>query len=96
MSILINMEMPDNCTDCWFRKTARHEYLSDCQLCPFTEDTTPYLTRDKKCPLVPVPPHGRLVDADKLGFDMMDAANADQALAMVDDAPTVIEAEEGE
>ena len=45
---------------------------------------------------VPKRPHGRLVDADKLSFDMMDAANADQALAMVDDPPTVIEAEEGE
>ena len=44
----------------------------------------------------PVQPHGRLVDADRLGLAMMDAANADQALAMVDDAPTVIEAEEGE
>ena len=71
MSILIRgMEMPDNCTDCWFRKTARHEYLSDCQLCPFTGDTTPYLTRDKKCPLVPVPPHGRLIDADALEKDI--------------------------
>jgi len=43
---------------------------------------------------VPKRPHGRLVDADRLGFAMMDAANADQALAMVDDAPTIIEAEE--
>ena len=41
-------------------------------------------------------PHGRLVDADRIGFAMMDAANADQALAMVDDAPIVLEAEDGE
>jgi hypothetical protein len=45
---------------------------------------------------VPKRPHGRLVDADRLGLAMMDAANVDQALAMVDDAPTIIQAEEGE
>ena len=50
----------------------------------------------KSFPLVPVQPHGRLVDADRLGFAMMDAANVDQALAMVDGAPTVLEAEGGE
>lgn len=42
---------------------------------------------------IPVPDHGRLVDADRLGFAMMDAENADQALAMVDDAPTIIPAD---
>lgn len=116
MSILIRgMEMPGNCTDCRFRKTARHEYLSDCQLCPFTGDTTPYLTRDKKCPLVPVPPHGRLIDADALMKEMDKQENAmfehghefsfsfksggDVCTAwynvemMVEDAPTIIEAE---
>ena len=67
MSIFIRgMEMPTDCTECWFRKTTRHEYLSDCQLCPFTGDTTPYLTRDKKCPLVPVPAHGRLIEESKV------------------------------
>ena len=38
--------------------------------------------------------HGRMIDADKLAFELMDAKNTDQALAMVDDAPTIIEAEE--
>ena len=104
MSILIKgMEMPDNCTDCWFRKIARHEYLSDCQLCPFTGDTTPYLTRDKKCPLIPVPPHGRLIDADALIIDLMDRGiegvqtdDLHEIQQAVMDAPTIIPAEEGE
>lgn len=43
---------------------------------------------------VHVPPHGRLGDLDRLALEMMDAKNADQALAIVDDAPTIIPAEE--
>ena len=43
--------------------------------------------------LVPVPPHGRLIDADELAFYVMDASTAEQALTMIDDAPTIIEAE---
>lgn len=31
----------------------------------------------------------RLIDADALALDVMDASNADQALAMIDDAPTI-------
>ena len=39
------------------------------------------------CPLVPVPPHGRLIDADTI---------PERFLEVRDLAPTVIEAEEGE
>lgn len=98
MSILIKgMEMPTDCTECWFRKTARHEYLVDCQICPFTGDTTPYTKRKDNCPLVPVPKHGRLIDADAL----MDEAYQPGAYGYVDaiqieNAPTIISAEEGE
>jgi len=31
----------------------------------------------------------RMVDADELVLDVMDASNADEALAMIDDAPTI-------
>lgn len=95
MSILIKgMEMPTSCDMCW----ALDDY-GDYPRCRITEEQRGYnfqirQKRMDKCPLVPVPPHGRLVDADRLGFAMMDAANADQALAMVDDAPTIIPAEE--
>jgi len=52
-------------------------------------------------PLVEVPPHGRLVDADKLLIDIMDR-NIDQAqfddysefCHAIHEAPTVIEASE--
>lgn len=47
---------------------------------------------------VPVPPHGRLIDADALGefpynMDFCDGGEADE---WVQNAPTIIQAEEGE
>ena len=47
---------------------------------------------------IPVPPHGRLIDADALGefpynMDFCDGGEADE---WVRNAPTIIEAEEGE
>ena len=96
MSILIkSMEMPTSCDECPLY-TCMHNH--------------------DDCPLVPVPPHGRLIDADALadvfrGFIAMydscpfsqlsfpDKARRDElqsALAEVINAPTVLEAEEGE
>lgn len=48
-----------------------------------------------------LPPHGRLIDADELFKEMerkgwFDNADRDKAEDLVLDAPTVIEAEEGE
>lgn len=92
MSILINMEMPKGCVSCFLKcgscssiRKRIDESRGD-KWCPVNY-------RHPDCPLIEVPEHGRLIDADRLGFAMMDAANADQALAMVDDAPTVIPAD---
>lgn len=53
------------------------------------------------CPLVPVPPHGRLVDGDRLLSERMKRAyyhlpNGDTAIPIIDieHAPTILEAEE--
>lgn len=66
MSILINMEMPKRCSDCW----ALDEY-GDYPRCRITEEQRGYNfnifeKRMDKCPLMEVPPHGRLIDADAL------------------------------
>lgn len=53
-------------------------------------------SRQPWCPLVEVPPHGRLIDADALGFVLMDCENADQALWRLDEAPTIIPADPAE
>lgn len=52
-----DMEMPTNCADC--------EVLSDDLVCPFT-GIRGYNGKPKICPLVEVPQHGRLIDAEAL------------------------------
>ena len=85
MSILIqDMEMPQNCGTCFLR-------VGDCKQRMYIEH------RPKGCPLIELPPHGRLGDLDKL-YAMINEADdygADIAdvLRLIIDAPTVIEAE---
>lgn len=56
--------------------------------------------RRKDCPLVPVPPHGRLGDLDKLADNMRSATAGMEHRAIIMHeirrAPTIIPAEEGE
>ena len=63
MSILIKgMEMPRNCDDC-------HLDID----CAYDESQDGYRMmggRPRKCPLVPVPPHGRMVDLDEMLKDL--------------------------
>ena len=93
MSILIKgMEMPKSCLSCPLQGGT-----ADCRL---TQKTYNWgLTeRPSDCPLVPVPPHGDLIDRDalepyilnehygfRLVYDEVDVAHA----------PTIIPAEEG-
>ena len=89
--LIRGMEMPFTCLTCDFHKCAGG--VGD--FCSLTKRRQfRFKNRPKDCPLIEVPEtHGQLIDADRLGFAMMDAANADQALAMVDDAPTIIPAD---
>ena len=66
MSILIRgMEMPTGCDTCPF------EHFGDCyggkakRIMDIDEEVA-LGVRHKRCPLIPVPPHGRLIDADAL------------------------------
>lgn len=61
----------------------------------------PFKQRLDNCPIVPVPPHGRLIDADELFKEMerkgwFDNADRDKAEDIVLAAPTIMEAEDGE
>lgn len=66
MSVLIRgMEMPTSCDKCW----ALDDY-GDYPRCRITDEQRGYNFNVRgqkmtKCPLVPVPPHGRLIDADE-------------------------------
>ena len=94
MSVLIKgMEMPPNCCQCPVNMEVckrGYRYL--------LEHPELYDKRADDCPLVPVPPHGRLIDADALGdfpynMDFCDGGEADE---WVQSAPTIIPAEEVE
>ena len=98
MSVIVkNMKMPKNCGECPFIFSSWGiEYY-----CHLAESSTSaeYVGREKmtNCPLIELPPHGRLIDADELnihdvspayGFCVMGVTEEDIELA-----ETVIEAE---
>ena len=96
MSILIkNMEMPTSCAGCKLRMA-----VGCC-------GNLPHNTRMPNCHLIELPPHGRLIDADAL-IEAVPPTNVDifencrrcelldqeQVIDLINDAPTIIEAEE--
>ncbi len=106
MSVLIKgIEMPTSCDNCW----ALDEY-GDYPRCRITEEQRGYNfpIREKRmddCPLIPVPPHGRLIDADALRdnnssvieINSPDGTILAMDVSIIDAAPTIIPAEsEGE
>lgn len=74
MSILIRgMEMPTNCYDCPFiRQSFGFDFY--CAKGNGIEDDIKnvYSKRMDDCPLVEVPPHGRLIDADAFATNLKD------------------------
>ena len=107
MSILIKgMEMPKRCGRCDFRIPVFDDGIFDHYECCITAAIIDNLGEKMvDCPLVPVPPHGRLIDADALMAKDRQIYRSDGAaigikryieLYEIDDAPTIIEAEEGE
>lgn len=107
MSLLIKgVEMPDSCLNCRFRTTMLKNVLSPTMrasvyacLISGMEINNWYEEKHKDCPLVEVStPHGRLIDADKLLESFGEALDEDRHFvnyfALVDEAPTVVEAEE--
>ena len=97
MSVIVKgMEMPVMCSYCKFR-----EPFIDYAYCHLAEMDMEYEESDNcrhpDCPLIELPPHGRLGDLNKL-YAMVNEADdygADIAdvLRLIIDAPTVIEAE---
>lgn len=99
------MKMPTSCSVCW----ALDDY-GDYPRCRITEEQRGYTfpIREKRmdnCPLVPIPPHGRLKDADALIKELTlddEDGNSGATLLMaiflevLKAAPTIIPAEEAE
>lgn len=95
MSILIKgMEMPTNCSACKFFDHG------DCELLPYGDYIDDKHKRRDNCPLIELPPHGRLIDADALRdkwiWGTTDRLGYTKCIEVVDldDAPTIIEAED--
>lgn len=102
MSILIKgMEMPENCDKCRFQSTLRlYCDAMPYNFCGNTDD----IERPDWCPLVEIPtPHGRLIDIRSVEDGKFVTVGNDYqrwwngALeSVIDNAPTVIEAEGNE
>ena len=99
MSVIVkNMKMPKNCGECPFIFSSWGiEYY-----CHLAESSTSaeYVGREKmtNCPLIELPPHGRLIDADKLANETFYGATSAPYITYWKfvNAPTVIEAEGSE
>ena len=105
MGVYINIEMPTSCGYCPLRHEAR-----DGDECYLGASLTEYQKRPDDCPLIPVQPHGRLGDLDRLeqmfvdidnapysGFDGTEPFySAEDAAQIIRLATTVIPAEPGE
>ena len=89
MSILIKgMEMPPNCCQCPVNMEVckrGYEYL--------LAHPELYDKRADDCPIVEIPPHGRLGDLDAL-YEQCDDPHWCVWRSEIEDAPTIIEAEE--
>lgn len=114
MSVLIKgMEMPTDCMSCRFKVNC-DDGVGVRVVCVLLHLQIGYLgdlqadKRRNDCPLILVPPHGRLIDADALEAhgDCLSRLHVDydapaghrvwRECVPFDDAPTIIPAEEGE
>lgn len=104
MSILIkDMEMPHSCESCPCKTTDAFGGLG-CQATGYIPLRKANQARPDNCPLVPVPPHGRLIDADALKASLAFAEKTAEwavpalraVLTVIDEMPTIIPVEEEE
>ena len=85
---LPNVDMPKDCMSCQFGVDGQCVAMNPARTRNWSaKETTNY------CPLVELPPHGRLIDADALR-NLCDEPHWCVWLSEIDDAPTILEAEE--
>ncbi len=94
MSILIKgMEMPKRCFECIFLTTVPNFFClaGKRDLCA---EHGINISRPDWCPLIEVPPHGRLVDIDKMIDRFWDGNSMEVFKSELEQIQTVIEAED--
>jgi hypothetical protein len=96
------METPKSCRDCRFCCGQANTDYGVCAWCDVDGKARDAYTM-QDCPLVPVPPHGRLIDAYALVDTLMKLADNEYTpkvfaswMSYEENAPTIIPAEEGE
>lgn len=96
MSVLIKgMGMPESCEDCSAQIIDPTGGASGCAVNHSIILRKRGERRPTECPLVEVPKHGRLIDADALtGKAYMDGKLMCVEMDDIEEAPTIIEAEE--
>lgn len=96
MSILIKgMKMPKTCQIC---RTAKFDRIVGCEEWDRLSIAQRMYKRSETCPLVPVPPHGRLIDADACEdyfFEHLSDAGMAGAMNAIEEMPTIIPADDG-
>ena len=108
MSVYIKgMEMPESCYECPCNKDDGFGFFT----CGVTKSECDFISLPPNCPLVPVPPHGRLIDADALDDILADQSEDaynrthapkswERALSVMrdylEDTPTIIHADQKE
>ena len=101
MGVYIDMEMPKSCRDCRFCNGQANTDYGVCAWCDVDGKARDVYTM-QDCPLVPVPPHGDLIDRDALKASLAFAEKTAEwavpalraVLMVIDEMPTVIPAEE--
>ena len=112
MGFYVSLNMPKDCPMCPFAHYDRFDTFTGCDITrgkrwavKKDKEYAESSTRPNWCPLIEVTePHGRLIDADALRDNNCDAFEINGAdgtilamdVSIIDDAPTIIPAEEGE
>ena len=100
MSVIVKgMKMPKSCSKCrWFDMGGGYGYQCTLLHKSFDMWNEISVARDKDCPLIEVPPHGRLIDADELANKTFYSTTGAPYITYKTfcNAPTVIEAEGSE
>lgn len=91
-----DMKMPTRCIACQLNYDSCACILTGSRFYKYNTEFDPGEERLSDCPLVPVPSHGRCIDADELlEHAWRDRLDSRELIAgMINSAPTVISAEE--
>lgn len=66
MGVYINIEIPTTCEKCNLESFC-DKWIEARKMCGKLKFGAKANIRHPECPLIPIPPHGRLIDADALG-----------------------------